>query len=153
MSDYQSKALRASINVNAKLKFSSSIDVENGSFYLMAIETEEVILVSSFCESLPKNLESSDKPKILGEFWEENTSYSFDDLGSNVFSALVDGSFAFELSDKDSLDGYDVDSGDINYIAIAWAESGDDPKIIAATLEFSGGLEDCEEDDEFSGFD
>jgi hypothetical protein len=143
------KALRAVMEVSIKTSFPEIVDVTEGSFYIAAIECDEVSLVSNQIDSSTISLDS-DKPVILGEFWESNLSYDYSvSNAEGSIDVRVSGSFAFELSDYSALDGYDIDDGPIVELVMAWAKSGDDIKIIGITKNLDGRLSECEEDDNF----
>jgi hypothetical protein len=148
-SDGGKKAVRAVIDVSVTTSFRKSVDFTEGSFYIAAIECDEVSLVSNQVGADAISLDS-EKPVISGEFWEESLNYDYGASSQKgAIEVRVTGPFAFELSDYASLDGYDVDDGPVVQIVLAWAASGDDPKILGATNSFHGGLSECEEDEDF----
>ena len=148
-----SLAVTGSIDAKAQLQFKERIEAEAGSFYLMAIEQDEVVMAASdSLEEIKKIFAGTSKPIIAGVFWEEGLEYNWDGMESdNILRMDVSGTFAFELDDEAGLEGYDVDDGPIETLLIAWAEDGDSPKRIPAPVEVDGSLSDCTEDSEFEG--
>lgn len=144
------KALRAKIDIKATIEIESNLTVEDGSFYLSAIETDEVTLAAKHSEHLLSQYKQLNKPLINGDFWEDNLNYEYEHIEEqNMVILNITGDFAFELSNYDELDGYDIDDGTVNSIFVTWATDGDSDKIVAKVVSLSGGLADCVEDEEF----
>ena len=150
-----SYALTGTISARARLEFHEKIDVTDGSFYMTAIEQEQVIMAaSSSIEEVKKVFAASRKPIISGTFWEEYLEFNYHDhlAFDNTLAIAVSGTFAFEVDNGETLQRYGVEGGPIATLLIAWAEDGDSPKKIPVPLDVDGELSDCNEGSEFEEF-
>ena len=127
-----STALRANLNTEVIVQFPEDINFSDGSFYIAALETEEVLLVSCQVRGAVDFHAGSEKPVVIGSFWEECIGYDYDledeDEQPGVLRMRVGGEFAFELDDAHGLEDVDIDDGAIHGITIAWSPDGDTPR-------------------------
>ena len=148
-----STALRANLNTEVIVQFPEDINFSDGSFYIAALETEEVLLVSCQVQGAVDFHAGSEKPVVTGSFWEESIGYDYDledeDEQPGVLRMRVGGEFAFELDDAHGLEDVDIDDGAIHGITIAWSPDGDTPATLGDTQDVQGELDDTEEDDDF----
>jgi len=143
-----SKALRARLDSSFSVDSSDLDKFASGSLYLVMIETEEAVLVASEFRDQANLFEVEDKPMIFGSFWEAELECQWREETKKLF-ANFGGNFAFELDDPEGLDGVDVDDGEVNSIAVAWAIDGDSPKTVVDISDVNAELSDTDEDDEF----
>ena len=146
-----SYAIHGEFDVSIDFAFDSEVDIYSGHLYLIGIETEEVFLVHSDYEhEIRSRFPSNSKPIITGWFWEAETYYSFEPTISNNHIVGISGGFHFELESPSSIDGYDVDPGDIFNFVIGSAVDGDSPKILGfSNAEVCGILSNAEEIEDF----
>jgi len=144
-------AVKGELNISSKFLFEVEVNIGEGSLYIIAIETNEVILIANEnLNKIEKFLKNSEKPKIEGDYWEEFINIDHENHTNSTQALNIDGQFAFELNDFDGLNGYDVDSGEVKNVVIAWAVDGDSPKIYANATEISNAsLINVEELDDF----
>ena len=64
-----STALRANLNTEVIVQFPEDINFSDGSFYIAALETEEVLLVSCQVRGAVDFHAGSEKPMLTCSFW------------------------------------------------------------------------------------
>ncbi len=145
-----SSAFRATIELQVSCEFPSEAALGEGSFYLAALSVESVTLAAGVADTRRQEGRASFKaPVVLGRFWEESLEwgYSFGAKGST--EVTLSGRFAFEFDDPADLENYTIDDEPVKAIQIAWAMTGDSPKVYARVLSCSGWLADVEDDEDF----
>lgn len=149
-----SAAVTGTICAKVHLYFKERIDADHGSFYMMAIEQDQVIIASAVSiEEVREALVGSSKPIVEGTFWEEYLEYKWVGTGfDDILTIDVAGRFAFEGEGEDTLEQYGLADGSIEALLLAWAEDGESLKRIPALVGVEGYLSELENERRFEGF-
>ena len=126
-------ALVVDFTATIACKFPGLESVDDGSFYIEALEFRDVAICTDVERS---GLKDSKKKLLTASMWEEHLAYSYElDSDGENWIVTIEGGMAAEILEDKTLEEFDLNEMPLENVIISWAEDGDSPKVVGQETE------------------